>query len=83
MIESIHFATQGSHYAQAINWLKPRFRVARPNEAWVTSITHIRTHEGWLNLAVVPDLYSRKVIGWSTQSRITKELELDALLMAV
>ena len=54
-----------------------------PNETWVTDITYIRTHEGWLYLAVVLDLYSRKVIGWSMQNRITKELVLDALLMAV
>lgn len=44
---------------------------------------HIRTHEGWLYLGVVLDLFSRRVIGWSMQSRITKDLVLDALLMAV
>jgi putative transposase len=49
----------------------------------VTDITHIRTHEGWLYLAVVVDLFSRKVIGWSMQSRITKDIVLNALLMAV
>ena len=54
-----------------------------PDDAWVTDITHIRTHEGWLYLAVVVDLFSRKVVGWSMQSRITKELVLNALLMAV
>ena len=53
------------------------------DEAWVTDITYIRTHEGWLYLAVVLDLFSRRVIGWSMQARITKELALDALLMAV
>ena len=67
----------------APNRLQQRFEVANPNEAWVTDITHIRTHEGWLYLAVVIDLYSRKVIGWSMQSRIKKELVLNALLMAV
>jgi putative transposase len=49
----------------------------------VTDITYIRTHEGWLYLAVVMDLFSRRIVGWSMQSRITKELVLDALLMAV
>ena len=49
----------------------------------MTDIPHIRTHEGWLYLAVVVDLFSRKVIGWSMQSRITKENVLDVLLMAV
>jgi putative transposase len=67
----------------APNRLQQQFSVARPNEAWVSDITHIRTHEGWLYLAVVLDLYSRKIIGWSMQSRIRKELVLDALLMAV
>ena len=57
--------------------------MARPNEVWVSDITYIRTHEGWLYLAVVLDLYSRRIIGWSLQSRIKKELVLDALLMAV
>lgn len=48
-----------------------------------TDITYIRTHEGWLYLAVVLDLFSRQVIGWSMQSRIDRELVLNALLMAV
>ena len=65
------------------NRLQRQFNTATPNEAWVTDITHIRTHEGWLYLAVVVDLFSRRVIGWSMKSRITKELVLDALLMAV
>jgi putative transposase len=48
----------------------------------VTDITYIRTHEGWLYLAVVIDLFSRAVIGWSMQTRIDKELVFSALLMA-
>jgi putative transposase len=67
----------------APNRLQQQFTVAQPNEAWVTDITYVRTHEGWLYLAVVVDLYSRRVVGWSLQSRIKKELVLDALLMAV
>jgi putative transposase len=67
----------------APNRLQQQFTVAQPNEVWVTDITYIRTHEGWLYLAVVVDLYSRRVVGWSLQSRIKKELVLDALLMAV
>lgn len=65
------------------NILRRQFNPQAPNESWVTDITYIRTHEGWLYLAVVLDLFSRRVIGWSMQSRITKELALDALLMAV
>ena len=67
----------------APNRLAQQFTTAAPDEAWVTDITHIRTHEGWLYLAVVLDLFSRRVIGWSMQSRITREIVLDALLMAV
>lgn len=65
------------------NVLNRAFDVKHPNHSWVTDITYIRTHEGWLYLAVVVDLFSRKVIGWSMQSMITKELAIDALLMAV
>lgn len=75
--------TSGPVSVVAPNRLQQRFNVAEPNEAWVSDITHIRTHEGWLYLAVIVDLYSRRVIGWSMQSRIKKELVLDALLMAV
>jgi putative transposase len=49
----------------------------------VTDITYIRTHEGWLYLAVVLDLFSRQLIGWSMRSRIDSELAINALLMAV
>jgi len=65
------------------NRLQRQFNPIAQDEAWVTDITHIRTHEGWLYLAVVVDLFSRKVIGWSMQSRITKDIVLNALLMAV
>ena len=67
----------------APNRLQQQFNVSEPNRVWVTDITYIRTYEGWLYLAVVLDLFSRQVIGWSMQSRIDRELVLDALLMAV
>jgi putative transposase len=57
--------------------------VSRPNKAWVTDITYIRTWQGWLYLAVVMDPFSRKVIGWSARPSIRRELVLDAVLMAV
>ncbi|MDX7129079.1 IS3 family transposase [Citrobacter portucalensis] len=60
-----------------------QFNPDAPDERWVTDITYIRTHEGWLYLAVVVDLFSRKIIGWSMQSRMTKDIVLNALLMAV
>lgn len=65
------------------NVLQRQFTVSRPNKAWVTDITYIRTWQGWLYLAVVMDLFSRKIIGWSTSSTIRRELVLDAVLMAV
>lgn len=65
------------------NQLQRQFTVARPDCAWVTDITYIRTWQGWLYLAVVIDLYSRKVIGWSMQPTLAKEIVVDALLMAV
>lgn len=67
----------------APNHLARQFSVAQPNQAWVTDITYIRTFEGWLYLAVVLDLFSRQVIGWSMGNRIDRELALKALMMAV
>ena len=65
------------------NLLKREFTVTRRNGVWVTDITYIRTWQGWLYLAVVTDLYSRKVVGWSAGPTIQRELVLDAVLMAV
>lgn len=73
----------GENHIVVPNRLQRQFNPESPDQSWVTDITHIRTHEGWLYLAVVVDLFSRKVIGWSMQSRITKEIVLDAILMAV
>ncbi len=63
--------------------MQRQFNPDSPDESWVTDITHIRTHERWLYLAVVVDLLSHKVIGWSMQSRIAKEIVLEVILMAV
>ena len=67
----------------APNRLQQQFTIDHPDSAWVTDITYIRTYQGWLYLAVVMDLYSRMVIGWSMKSTLAKEIVLDALLMAV
>ena len=67
----------------APNRLQRQFTVPWPDHAWVTDITYIQTWEGWLYLAAVMDLYSRKIIGWSMQSTLTRDIVLDALLMAV
>ncbi len=65
------------------NLLKRNFDVAHFNKAWVTDITYIRTWEGWLYLAVVMDLFSRKIVGWSTRPTIHREFVLEAVLRAV
>ena len=67
----------------APNRLQREFTVAQPDLVWVTDITYIRTHEGWLYLTVVIDLYSRAVVGWSMKATLAMELVLDALMMAV
>lgn len=65
------------------NLLQRQFMVSKPNEAWVTDITYIRTWQGWLYLAVVVDLFSRKVVGWAFKPTIHRELVLEAVLKAV
>ncbi len=65
------------------NTLDRQFDVDMPDKVWVTDITYIKTYEGFSYLAVVIDLFSRRVVGWSMQSRQTTDLVLQALLMAV
>ncbi len=65
------------------NVLKREFNPPSENKAWVQDITYISTQEGWLYLAVVIDLYSRKVVGYSMQDHMRKELVIDALDMAI
>ena len=67
----------------ASNTLDRQFEVDAPDKVWVTDITYIKTHECWLYLAVVIDLFSRRVVGWSAQPRMTTDLALQALLVAV
>lgn len=66
----------------AENLLQQNFAAQRPNQAWVGDITYIGTDEGWLYLAVVLDLYSRKVVGWAMSDRLLASLVCDALRMA-
>lgn len=67
----------------ASNTLDRQFEVDAPDKVRVTDITYIKTHEGWMYLAVVIDLFSRRVVGWSAQPRMTTDLALQALLAAV
>lgn len=67
----------------AQNVLDRNFRTDHPNRVWVSDISYIRTRQGWLYLAVVLDLFSRRVVGWSMQSTADRELVLTALEMAL
>jgi len=66
----------------APNLLDRQFSVAEPDRVWVGDITYIATHEGWLFLAVVIDLFSRQVVGWSLRDDMTRDIVIDALRMA-
>ncbi len=67
----------------AKNRLKQRFEAKAVNRVWVGDITFVPTAEGWLYLAVLIDLYSRRVVGWAMSARIDQQLVLDALNMAL
>ena len=70
-------------HAVADNLLEQDFSAQTPNERWASDITYIWTGQGWLYLAVVMDLYSRRIVGWSMSRRINRHLVLDALTMAL
>jgi len=65
------------------NVLERDFEADRPNQKWLTDITYIPTGEGWLYLAGVLDLYSRRIVGWAMSARMTSDLTLGALTMAL
>jgi putative transposase len=67
----------------APNLLKRNFTTERPNQVWLSDITYIPTQEGWLYLAAVLDLYARRIVGWAMADRMTSDLTLAALGMAL
>lgn len=67
----------------APNLLDRNFEAEAPDQVWIADITYIPTEEGWLYLAVVMDLYSRRVVGWALRKRMTQRLAVDALMMAL
>ena len=76
--------TQSNHrYRVAPNVLQRQFTAEQPNAAWAGDITYVWTMEGWLYLAVILDLYSRRVVGWAMGKRINQALTLRALRMAL
>jgi len=70
-------------HALAPNVLDRQFTATAPNQKWVADFTHVWTSEGWLYVAVVLDLFSRRVVGWAMQDTMTAQLVTDALIMAV
>ena len=79
--------TQSQHHERvAPNLLARRFTVAshpRPNQAWAADITYLPTREGWMYLAIILDLASRRIVGWALRTRLDQELTLGALRMAL
>lgn len=76
--------TTNSNHKQPVfeNILNRQFQVSEPNRAWVSDITYIPTHEGWLYLTVMIDLFSRKIVGWDMSSRMKADTVCNALTMA-
>lgn len=70
-------------YPVAPNLLQQDFTANQPNEKWLSDITYIPTDEGWLYLALVMDLYSRRIIGWAMHDNLERWLALEALQMAI
>jgi transposase InsO family protein len=78
-------ATTNSHHNLPVapNLLNRDFTATKPNQKWVGDITYIPTNEGWLYLAMVLDLYDKKVVGWSMDKTMTKELVINAFNSAI
>ena len=72
-----------SSAAIAPNILDREFTAVAPNQKWVADFTYLWTAEGWLYVAVVLDLYSRRIVGWSMQAQMSAQLVTDALMMAI
>ena len=70
-------------HSVADNLLNRQFNPSKPNQAWAGDITYLRTHQGWMYLAVVMDLHSRRIIGWAINKRMTVDLTLRAMQMAI
>ena len=70
-------------HAVAKNLIEQDFTAKRPNQRWAADITYVSTHQGWLYLAVVMDLYSRRIIGWSMDRWMSRHLAINALTMAI
>ena len=75
--------TDSQHkFPTAPNLLEQNFTVSEPNRVWTADISYCWTAEGWIYLAVVLDMYSRKIVGWAIDKRMTRDLVINAFLMA-
>jgi len=77
--------TTDSRHDQPIapNVLERDFRATAPNQKWLADLTYVRTDEGWLYLALVIDLFARKIVGWATSDSMPQELAIEALRVAL
>ena len=73
----------GERVAVSENLLDRTFEAAAPNQKWIADFTYIWTAEGWLYVAAVVDLFSRRVVGWAMKAEMTAQLVTDALIMAI
>ena len=82
---TVYVQTTDSRHENPVapNLLQRCFVAARPNAVWAADITHLSTAQGWLYLAVILDLFSRRVVGWAMSDRIDTDLVLKALQMAL
>ena len=74
---------QGTRHEAADNMLDRQFKATAPNQKWIADFTYIWTAEGWLYVAAVIDLFSRRVVGWSMSASMAAQLVADALMMAI
>jgi putative transposase len=74
---------RNSAHQAAPNLLKQNFEAERPDQKWLADITYIATQEGWLYLAAILDMYTRRIVGWAMSDRMTSELTTSALKMAL
>ena len=78
-----HTTDSNHRLPTAPNLLDRQFTGTQPNKVWITEITYIRTKEGWLYLCVMLDLFSRRIVGWQTSTRIDRQLVCDAFNYAI
>jgi len=82
-VRRFRVTTDSRHTSAAPNLLGRVFAAAQPNRCWLTDVTFVPTRQGWLYLAVILDLHSRSVVGWSMSQRLDRALAIDALTMAL